>query len=884
MKNIFLLIGLFLCSLCLKAQSLSGTITDSVSHQTIPGAVVYIPQLKLGGTTDANGHYKISSLPKGVYEVEVEILGYATLTKQVNIRGDVTQNFAMSVSSSSTKEVVITALGNVTNQQRSPVPVTIVTHDMLIQNTATNAVDAIAKEPGVTEITEGPGISKPEINGLGFNRVLTLFDGERQEDFQWGDEHGILIDPYAVYSAQIIRGPAALEYGNYAVAGVVSYESEPFPESGTVAGSILSEYQTNNGMIGNSFDIAGNNHGLVWDLRGSQEEAHCYSDPMDGYVWGTAYTQSNIRGVIGLDKQWGYSRLSVSILHRQIEIPDGNRDSATGQFEFDVPQPNAYGGNPQYNANGMLVPGTGQVYPNRSDFLSYNSSLASVYQILDHDEIWWQNSINVGMGRIGADVGYTQSKRQEIDTGTVTEEGLTVHDIPYDFKYQVAGLNSGLKFTAGANGMYEWNTDFNEPVAPYKGIFEIPDYTDFDAGGYAILNWDPNSVKNLSMSGGLRYDYRVMNGQSMYLAYDNTSSQTEVPNGGVSQAADGSYYANSNQGVVPAGTSLYQQFPSLDRSFTGLSGSIGATYQLPENNYVKINFAKSYRAPSILELMSNETDPANEYKQGDINLNGEQGYEGDIAYGNNGRDISFEVDGFYNIIHNFIFADRISSKLGGDSLIGGVPVYHFGSSGTAIMEGISAYFNIHPSTTKWIEVDNGFTYIYSFIQNATDSTDHVPFTPAPRLTSEAKFKLTDRHSSILRGTYIAFGLEHDWAQNNIYSALWNELPSYAYTLYNAGIGTNFINRKTGKVICSFYINCTNLMNLAYMDHTSREQYFWAYNGAYAGQANYGVTPATVTRLSEGIYNMGRNVGFKLIFPIGGHKVSDTEAQATGGTD
>jgi iron complex outermembrane receptor protein len=279
--------------------------------------------------------------------------------------------------------------------------------------------------------------------------------------------------------------------------------------------------------------------------------------------------------------------------------------------------------------------------------------------------------------------------------------------------------------------------------------------------------------------------------------------------------------------------------------------------------------------------MSNETDPSNEYKQGDINLNGEAGYEADVAYGNNSRDINFEIDGFYNMINNFIFANRISSKVGGDSLIGGVPVYHFGSSNTAIMEGVSVLFNIHPAESKWIEIDNGFTFIYSQILNATDSTNHVPFTPAPRLTSEVKLKLTDKHGSILKRTYIAFGLAKYWAQNNIYSALWNELPSTPYTLYNAGVGTDFVNPKTGRVICSFFINCTNLMNLAYMDHTSREQYFWTYNGAYAGQSNYGLTPATVTKPSEGIYNMGRNVGFKLLFPIGGHKVSDTEMHGAG---
>lgn len=527
-------------------QSLSGKVTDSVSHEGMPGVVVFFPQLQMEGTTDVNGNYKISHLPNGTHQVEIELLGYATITKRVTINGDVTLNFAMALSSSSSKEVVITALGNTTTLARSPVPVTMVSHEMFIQQASTNVVDAIAQQPGVTAITTGPGVSKPEINGLGYNRVLTLFDGERQEDFQWGDEHGILIDPYAVYDAEIIRGPAALQYGNYAVAGVVSFKSAPFAEDGTTQGSVLTEYQTNNGLIGNSFDIGSSHNGFVWNLRASDEESHCYQDPVDGYVWGTASQQSNIRLVLGLNKSWGFSRFSVSILHRTIEIPDGNRDSATGQFEFDVPQANAYGGPPQYGANGVLIPGTGQVSPTKADFLSYNASLASVYQVLDHETVWWQNDINVGNGSILASIGYSQSKRQEIDTGVVTEEGLTVHDVPYDFKYQIES-NSGLKLTAGVNGMYEWGTDFAEPPAPYIGIFEIPNYTDIDAGGYAIVQKD---FDKLSLSGGLRYDYRGMVGQPMYLAYGGSSSQVEVPSSGVAGSETTGYSATTGQNVV----------------------------------------------------------------------------------------------------------------------------------------------------------------------------------------------------------------------------------------------------------------------------------------------------------------------------------------------
>ncbi|HTA82337.1 MAG TPA: TonB-dependent receptor, partial [Bacteroidia bacterium] len=441
-------------------------------------------------------------------------------------------------------------------------------------------------------------------------------------------------------------------------------------------------------------------------------------------------------------------------------------------------------------------------------------------------------------GKIGADIGYTQSQRQEIDSGTIAEYNITAHDIPYSFKYQIVGDSSGLKLTAGINGMYEFGNNAPEPPAPYIRYSEIPNYTDFDMGGYAILQKD---YKNLTLSGGLRYDIRNIAGQSMYL----------------------SNYGTPEQQMVPKGTpGAYTQYTAFRDMFNGLSGSIGASYQLPGNNYIKINFARSYRAPSIQELNSNAQNAgANAYVIGDINLKAEQGYEGDIAYGNNGRDINFEVDGFYNYINNFIFSDRTGA------VEQGYPVFQY-KANNAIIAGASAYFNIHPADTKWIEIDNGFTYIYSFMPNQTDSTQYVPLTPAPRLTSEVKFKLTDGRHSIIKGTYLEFGLDKYWAQNDVYSELYTELPSFAYTLYNAGIGTNFVNPATGRVICSFYVNVTNLTNIAYVDHLSHNAYFLAHDGDIA----------TVTQLSQGIYNMGRNIGFKLLFPIGGHKLSGSEQE------
>lgn len=178
MQKIFVLfLSLFSC-LCLKAQSLSGHVMDATTHQAVTGATVYFPQLKLGAVSDVKGNYKIAPLPKGTYEVELEMVGYATLTKQITIHEDVMLDFALSVSSASLKEVIITALGNATTLRRAPTPVSVVTHDMFLQQSSTNVVDAIARQPGITAITTGPGVSKPEINGLGYNRVLVLMDGE----------------------------------------------------------------------------------------------------------------------------------------------------------------------------------------------------------------------------------------------------------------------------------------------------------------------------------------------------------------------------------------------------------------------------------------------------------------------------------------------------------------------------------------------------------------------------------------------------------------------------------------------------------------------------------------------------------------------------------
>ena len=785
--------------------NITGKITDKVTGQPLPGVTITIPDLKIGTSTDANGQYLLKGLPKGDYLIQVSAIGYASETKVIDLGNIYSVDFKLSASNYELSDVVVTALGNTTTKRRAPIPITVVTNKMILEGVANTAIDLIASQPGINQTTEGSGTTKPQINGLGFDRVLTLMDGVPQEDFQWGDDHGILVDPYAVHDAEIIRGPASLQYGASAEAGVISFKSSPLPENGTISGSVLTEYHTSNGYLGTSLNIAGNHNGFVWALQASGEEAHSYSNPKDGYVWGTAWNQVNGRLVLGINRSWGFSRLTLSALHRRIELPDGNRDS-TGRFMFDFPQ-------------------NGKIYPTRSDFLSYNANIASD-KILGEYQGWWQNSISVGKGRLGLDIGFTRSVHHDIDTGSFGSGNLLVNDIPFSFKYQAAGDSSGLKLTTGINGLYEFQRNGAAPPAPYTPDYEIPNYTNFEIGGYAILE---KSFKHLTLSGGLRFDRTDFVGDPMSL--------------------------NDDGRIVPAGTpGSMVQFNGFNNTYSGVSGSIGASYQLPADNYVKLNVSKSYRAPAINELTSNGLNiGSNLVDIGNINLKAEQGYQADIAYGYDGKDVSLEADGFYNHISNFIFANRTNA------LSDGFPIYQYLSTNTAIITGISGFLNIHPAATKWLEIENGFTYIYSHIPNETDSTKHLPYIPAPHLNSEIKLRLNNGHNSILKGAYLKIGLQHNWAQNNVYSAFYTELPSAQYTLFNAGVGTNIVNPKTGKTICAVYVNCTNLTNVTYADHLNLAQYFLAYNG----------TPVTVIKQSQGIYNMGRNISFKLIIPFGG---------------
>lgn len=364
-------------------------------------------------------------------------------------------------------EVTVTGVTGDTKLKNSTAPISIISGKELRQTTSTNIIDAIAHQPGVAQITTGSGISKPIIRGLGYNRIIVMSEGVRQEGQQWGDEHGIEIDAQNVNSVEILKGPASLMYGSDAMAGVLILHGSPIQPEGEMKATVSTEYQTNNGLFDYSLNFAGNQKGFVWDVRFSDKYAHAYKNKYDGYVPGSQFTERAGRLMLGLNKRWGYSHLTWTTYHQTPSIVEGERDEVTGELECSTDNVKTY-------------------------------SKALPFQQIKHYKAVWDNSLNLKRGWLKAIIGYQQNRRQEFeDNADEYELFFKLHTITYDLRYLSQEFN-GWKMAGGVNGMWQQSQNLGEESL-------IPEYKLFDIGAYATVS---KSLDNLTLNGGLRFDNR----------------------------------------------------------------------------------------------------------------------------------------------------------------------------------------------------------------------------------------------------------------------------------------------------------------------------------------------------------------------------------------
>ncbi len=132
--------------------------------------------------------------------------------------------------------------------------------------------EMIEHVPGVTVLRTGPTIGKPIIHGLSGNRVLTLNQGVRQEDQQWGGEHAPSLDPLSSDRITVVKGAASVQYGADAIGGVVITEPVDLPVKVGLSGEVRAMGGTNGRGGGANGSLQGGVkgvEGLGWRVQGS---------------------------------------------------------------------------------------------------------------------------------------------------------------------------------------------------------------------------------------------------------------------------------------------------------------------------------------------------------------------------------------------------------------------------------------------------------------------------------------------------------------------------------------------------------------------------------------------------------------------------------------
>lgn len=242
-----LLLPLFMLSLTAffsvataQTGSLTGSVIDRATGETLVGATIFITDLERGAPTNINGEYAIDNLPVGSYTVRVSFIGYRTLTETIAINeGDNIYNVELRSDLTGLDEVVVTSIASRTSRAVSEVAVARVDAGRFTESASYQDLSQLVsgKVAGVNVQpaggTVGAGIrfnvrSGGGIGGAG--QPVIYIDGIRIDNSQLtgvgrgGQGTGTLADINMdeVETINILKGPAAAAlYGTSGSNGVV---------------------------------------------------------------------------------------------------------------------------------------------------------------------------------------------------------------------------------------------------------------------------------------------------------------------------------------------------------------------------------------------------------------------------------------------------------------------------------------------------------------------------------------------------------------------------------------------------------------------------------------------------------------------------------------
>jgi iron complex outermembrane receptor protein len=770
-----LYLGIFIFQNTVLAQQryqITGRVTDQNGH-SLPGATIMLHPNKKGIVSDIDGKFTIIDLKAGEYTLTVSFLGHNDYFQHLIVKESVELDIQLSQAVLSLQEVAVTCYHDEKRKKEEPLGLEVVSKNYLRQNLGGSLMKSLERLPGITTIDIGSGQSKPIIRGLGFNRVVVVENGIKHEGQQWGADHGLEIDQYAVDKIEIIKGPASLIYGSDAIGGVIRIVQNEIPLQNSMEGNLDLTAKTNNNYLGSSLSFSGRKNWLYGNLRITVVDYADYKVPTDSveiYSYKAALYKSRLRNTAGNELNY----------HATIGMIKNNF-----QNSLFINQINNKGGF-FANAHGLE--------PRNIDSEKYDKSDRDIhfpYQDVRHVKVlnktlWLRENI-----KIEANMGFQRNFRQEwsqyVSHGympAVFPDSLIFpSDLEREFqKDYYSGnvkidfsLNNSISLTTGANSDYQKNQ------IDGRG-FIIPTFHQYTIGGFILTRYSISELSTLSI--GCRYDNGKLNSESYF---DWFLSPVII-------GTDTSYH-------------YLQRANDINRTFSSLSWSVGYNFN-PANWTIKANIGKSFRMPIAKELEANGVNYHHfSYEVGDPDLSPEISYQADIGAEFNSKKLAAGISPFVNYFSNYIYLNPnyIHDRFYGN----GNQTFNYTESSVIRYGGeLHAHYKIIESVRVGVIGE----YVYSKQLSGEKKGYSLPFSPPPSAILNAKYQ-RDK-DGVFENTYLSIDYRITGYQGNIVPP---EEETEGSQVINLSMGSTI---QISKQSLNISMLVKNLLNNKYFNHTS----------------------------------------------------------------
>ena len=470
-KKYFLFCLLLLSGILASAQekfTLSGTISDNNSNETLIGVNLFIPELKTGVTTNEYGFYSIT-IPKGNYSIRISYMGYQTLEEQLQLNQNTKTNFKLITNKNTLKEVIITDTKTQTDIRKPEMSVNKLSISaikrMPVVLGEVDVLKSILLLPGVTNA--GEGASGFNVRGGGADQNLILLD--EATIFNSSHVFGFfsVFNPDAIKDLKLYKGGIPARFGGRASSVLDIYQKDGSSKEFHANGGI--------GLISSRLLLEGplvKNRGSFL-IGGRSSYAHLFMKLSKDQKNNAAYFYD-------LNTKMSY------------KINSNNNLYLSGYFGRDV---------------FSLANSFTNIYGNSTLNLRWNH--------LFSDKLFSNLSMIYSDYYYGLDLNFV---------GFQWDSGIKNYNIKYDFKNYISDR---FKLNYGLNAIYyDFNPGTIKPSSATSGInfSQLDKKYAFEPAVY--INADQELSKKFSISYGLRYSLFYRLGQSNVNIYANNNPVT----------------------------------------------------------------------------------------------------------------------------------------------------------------------------------------------------------------------------------------------------------------------------------------------------------------------------------------------------------------------